>query len=110
MPLLACNTSYNNATHSSTPLLTALDMGVLRIHQDKQWSTMALVGGFTMVLNYQVLVNKAERATKIDPDKAQMCFQIAQPNSAKAKGTKSVIEGNLALKRAKARLEALNAT
>ena len=37
---------------------------------------MALVGGFTMVLNYQVLVNKAERATKIDPDKAQMCFQL----------------------------------
>ena len=49
---------------------------------------MALVGGFTVVENNQVLVNKAEQATKIDPDKAQMCFQIAQANSGKAESKK----------------------
>ena len=40
---------------------------------------MALMGGFAMVENNQVtvLVNEAERATEIDPDEAQRCFQIA---------------------------------
>nr|YP_009948588.1 ATP synthase CF1 subunit epsilon [Sphaeropteris brunoniana]YP_010395686.1 ATP synthase CF1 epsilon subunit [Cyathea lepifera]AHZ57995.1 ATP synthase CF1 subunit epsilon [Dicksonia squarrosa]QKV46562.1 ATP synthase CF1 epsilon subunit [Cyathea lepifera]QOH97768.1 ATP synthase CF1 subunit epsilon [Sphaeropteris brunoniana]UQJ73761.1 ATP synthase CF1 epsilon subunit [Cyathea lepifera] len=94
------------------PLLTALDMGVPRIRHDGQWSTMALMGGFAMIDNNQVtiLVNEAERATEIDPDEAQKSFQTAQANSAKAEGKKRVIEANLAFKRAKARLEALNAS
>nr|YP_010192084.1 ATP synthase CF1 subunit epsilon [Alsophila denticulata]QZN05726.1 ATP synthase CF1 subunit epsilon [Alsophila denticulata] len=94
------------------PLLTALDMGVLRIRHDGQWSTMALMGGFAMIDNNQVtiLVNEAERATEIDPDEARKSFQTAQANSAKAEGKKRVIEANLAFKRAKARLEALNAS
>ncbi len=37
-------------------------------------------------------------------------FQIAQKMLAQAKGGKQVIEANLALKRAKAQLEAINAT
>lgn len=94
------------------PLLTALDMGVPRIRHDGQWSTMALMGGFAMIDNNQVtiLVNEAERATEIDPDEARKSFQTAQANSAKAEGKKRVIEANLAFKRAKARLEALNAS
>nr|YP_009490490.1 ATP synthase CF1 subunit epsilon [Cibotium barometz]YP_010878729.1 ATP synthase CF1 subunit epsilon [Cibotium cumingii]WHE38184.1 ATP synthase CF1 subunit epsilon [Cibotium sinoburmaense]AWH62708.1 ATP synthase CF1 subunit epsilon [Cibotium barometz]WHE37922.1 ATP synthase CF1 subunit epsilon [Cibotium barometz]WHE38009.1 ATP synthase CF1 subunit epsilon [Cibotium barometz]WHE38097.1 ATP synthase CF1 subunit epsilon [Cibotium barometz] len=94
------------------PLLTALDMGVPRIRHDGQWSTMALMGGFAMIDNNQVtiLVNEAERATEIDPDEAQKSFQAAQANLAKAEGKKRVIEANLAFKRAKARLEALNAS
>nr|YP_008474569.1 ATP synthase CF1 subunit epsilon [Marsilea crenata]AGI51465.1 ATP synthase CF1 subunit epsilon [Marsilea crenata] len=93
------------------PLLTALDMGVLRIRQSEQWSAMALMGGFAMIDNNQVtiLVNEAERANEIDPDEARKAFQAAQADSAKAEGKKSVIEANLAFKRAKARLEALNA-
>nr|QKV47007.1 ATP synthase CF1 subunit epsilon [Plagiogyria subadnata] len=93
------------------PLLTASDMGVPRIRHDEQWSTMALMGGFAMIDNNQVtvLVNEAERATEIDPDEARRGFQTAQANLAEAEGKKGVIEANLALKRAKARLEALNA-
>nr|AWL21499.1 ATP synthase CF1 subunit epsilon [Pilularia americana] len=93
------------------PLLTALDMGVSRIRQNEQWSAMALMGGFAMIDNNQVtiLVNEAERANEIDPDEAQKSFEAAQANSAQAEGKKSVIEANSAFKRAKARLEALNA-
>lgn len=92
------------------PLLTALDMGVLKIRHDGQWSAMALMGGFAMIDNNQVtiLVNEAERATEIDPDEARRTFQAAQADSAKAGGKKRVIEANLAFKRAKARLEASN--
>nr|YP_009709494.1 ATP synthase CF1 subunit epsilon [Asplenium nidus]QEW89310.1 ATP synthase CF1 subunit epsilon [Asplenium nidus] len=94
------------------PLLTALDMGVLKIRHDGQWSAMAPMGGFAMIENNQVtiLVNEAERATEIDPDEALRAFQMAQAESAKAKGKKRVIEANLTFKRAKARLEASNAT
>jgi len=66
-----------------------------------------------MIDNNQVtiLVNEAERATEIDPDEARRTFQMAQADSAKAKGKKRVIEANSAFtfKRAKARLEASNA-
>nr|YP_009426866.1 ATP synthase CF1 epsilon subunit [Hymenasplenium unilaterale]ASU95567.1 ATP synthase CF1 epsilon subunit [Hymenasplenium unilaterale] len=94
------------------PLLTALDMGVSKIRHDGQWSAMALMGGFAMIEDNQVtiLVNEAERATEIDPDEAQRIFQMAQADSAKAEGKKRVIEANSTFKRAKARLEASNAT
>nr|YP_010616240.1 ATP synthase CF1 epsilon subunit [Elaphoglossum yoshinagae]WAU47611.1 ATP synthase CF1 epsilon subunit [Elaphoglossum yoshinagae] len=92
------------------PLLTALDMGVSKIRYDGQWSAMALMGGFAMIDNNQVtiLVNEAERATEIDPNEARETFQMAQADSTKAEGKKSIIEANLAFKRAKARLEASN--
>lgn len=72
------------------PLLTALDMGVLKIRYDGQWSTMALMGGFAMVDNNQVtiLVNEAERATEIDPQEAQKNFQTAKANLTQAEGKK----------------------
>nr|YP_010308005.1 ATP synthase CF1 epsilon subunit [Microlepia speluncae]ULU28017.1 ATP synthase CF1 epsilon subunit [Microlepia speluncae] len=93
------------------PLLTALDMGVSRIRYDGQWSAMAPMGGFAMIDGNQVtiLVNEAEKATEIDPDEARESYQAAQADSAKAEGRKRVIEANLALKRAKARLEASSA-
>nr|QKV46650.1 ATP synthase CF1 epsilon subunit [Bolbitis subcordata] len=92
------------------PLLTALDMGVSKIRHDGQWSAMAPMGGFAMIDNNQVtiLANEAERAAEIDPDEARETFQMAQADSTKAEGKKSVIEANLAFKRAKARLEASN--
>uniref|UniRef100_A0AAU7YS18 ATP synthase epsilon chain, chloroplastic n=1 Tax=Elaphoglossum sinii TaxID=3136286 RepID=A0AAU7YS18_9MONI len=92
------------------PLLTALDMGVSKIRHDGQWSAMAPMGGFAMIDNNQVtiLVNEAERATEIDPNEARETFQMAQADSTRAEGKKSIIEANLAFKRAKARLEASN--
>lgn len=92
------------------PLLTALDMGVSKIRHDGQWSAMAPMGGFAMIDNNQVtiLVNEAERASEIDPNEARETFQMAQADSTKAEGKKSIIEANLAFKRAKARLEASN--
>nr|YP_009548411.1 ATP synthase CF1 epsilon subunit [Pityrogramma trifoliata]AYW15232.1 ATP synthase CF1 epsilon subunit [Pityrogramma trifoliata] len=90
------------------PLLTALDMGILKIRNDGQWSAMALMGGFAMIDNNRVtiLVNEAEIANEIDPAEARRNFQTAQAELAKAEGKKRIIEANLAFKRAKARLEA----
>ncbi|MCO5556276.1 hypothetical protein L7F22_009822 [Adiantum nelumboides] len=85
------------------PFLPALDMWVSRIRSDKQWSVMALMSGFAMMDNNQVtiVVNKAERASEIDPDKAQRGFQKAQAELAETKGRRRMIEANLTFKRAK---------
>lgn len=110
--ILSTNSGQVGILPNHAPLLTALDMGVLKVHYDGQWSTMALMGGFAMVDNNQVtiLVNEAERASEIDPEEAQRTFQTTKENLTRAEGKKKIIEANLAFKRAKARLEALNIT
>nr|YP_009424126.1 ATP synthase CF1 subunit epsilon [Schizaea pectinata]APT66094.1 ATP synthase CF1 subunit epsilon [Schizaea pectinata] len=91
------------------PLLTASDIGVPRMRHDEQWSTMALMGGFAMIDNNQVmiLVNEAEQANEIDPEEAHKTFQMARADLAKAEGKKQIIEAGSSFRRAKARLEAL---
>nr|YP_009193420.1 ATPase epsilon subunit [Takakia lepidozioides]UPM51646.1 ATPase epsilon subunit [Takakia lepidozioides] len=94
------------------PPLTAPDIGIIKIRLNGQWFTMALMGGFAMIDNNRmtILVNEAEKAIEIDPREAQDTFQMARDKLAQAGGRKQVIEANLASKRAKARLEAINAT
>nr|AXZ97099.1 ATP synthase CF1 epsilon chain [Callistopteris apiifolia] len=108
--ILSTNSGQVGILPNHAPLLTALDMGVLKVRYDGQWSKMALMGGFAMVDNNRVtiLVNEAERATEIDPEEAQRAFQTAKDNLTRAEGRKKMIEANLAFKRAKTRLEALN--
>nr|AWD77909.1 ATP synthase CF1 subunit epsilon [Odontosoria chinensis] len=109
--ILSTNSGQIGILPNHAPLLTALDMGVLRIRHNGEWFAMALMGGFAMVDDNQVaiLVNEAEIATEIDPDEARKGFQTAQADLAKAENKKSKIEASLAFKRAKARLETLNA-
>nr|YP_010466156.1 ATP synthase CF1 epsilon subunit [Haplopteris ensiformis]UQV94605.1 ATP synthase CF1 epsilon subunit [Haplopteris ensiformis] len=106
--ILSTNSGQIGILPNHAPLLTALDMGVLKIHTNGQWSAMALMGGFAMVENNQVtiLVNEAERASEIDPDEARQSFQLAQTELVEAEGRRKRIEANLRFRRAKARLEA----
>nr|YP_001023707.1 ATP synthase CF1 epsilon subunit [Angiopteris evecta]YP_009117769.1 ATP synthase CF1 epsilon subunit [Angiopteris angustifolia]YP_009992436.1 ATP synthase CF1 epsilon subunit [Angiopteris yunnanensis]ABG79606.1 ATP synthase CF1 epsilon subunit [Angiopteris evecta]AJE71311.1 ATP synthase CF1 epsilon subunit [Angiopteris angustifolia]QNN90621.1 ATP synthase CF1 epsilon subunit [Angiopteris yunnanensis] len=110
--ILSTNSGQIGILPNHAPLLTALDIGVIRIRRDGQWSTMALMGGFATIENNQmtILVNEAETATEIDFEEAQENFQKARTNLAQAESKKRTIEANLAFKRAKARLEAINAT
>nr|YP_009973856.1 ATP synthase CF1 epsilon subunit [Danaea sellowiana]QNH93772.1 ATP synthase CF1 epsilon subunit [Danaea sellowiana] len=110
--ILSTNSGQIGILPNHAPLLTALDIGVIRIRRDGQWSTMALMGGFAMIESNQmtILVNEAETAAEIDFEEAQENFKKAQTSLAQAEGKKRTIEANLAFKRAKARLEAINAT
>nr|YP_010265854.1 CF1 subunit epsilon [Botrychium ternatum]UHY94423.1 CF1 subunit epsilon [Botrychium ternatum] len=109
--ILSTNSGQIGILPNHAPLLTALDIGVMRIRVNGQWSNMALMGGFATIDNNQVtvLVNEAEGAIDINPEEARDTFQKAQTGLARAKGKKETIEANLAFKRAKARLEAINA-
>nr|YP_009549105.1 ATP synthase CF1 epsilon subunit [Haplopteris elongata]AYW16167.1 ATP synthase CF1 epsilon subunit [Haplopteris elongata] len=106
--ILSTNSGQIGILPNHAPLLTALDMGVSKIHTNGQWSAMAPMGGFAMVENNKVtiLVNEAERASEIDPDEARQSFQLAQTELVEAEGRRRRIEANLRFRRAKARLEA----
>nr|YP_010704385.1 ATP synthase CF1 epsilon subunit [Calypogeia suecica]WCP19249.1 ATP synthase CF1 epsilon subunit [Calypogeia suecica]WCP19336.1 ATP synthase CF1 epsilon subunit [Calypogeia suecica] len=108
--ILSTNSGQIGILPNHAPLLTALDIGIVKIRLKEQWSTMALMGGFAMIENNQmtILVNEAEKANEIDLQEAQNTFREAKTNLAQAEGKKQIIEANLAFKRAKARLEAVN--
>ena len=108
--ILSTNSGQIGILPNHAPLLTALDIGVVKIRLKEQWSTMALMGGFAMIENNQmtILVNEAEKANEIDLQEARDAFGKAKNNLTQAEGKKQVIEANLAFKRAKARLEAIN--
>lgn len=109
--ILSTNSGQIGILPNHAPLLTALDIGIMKIRIDNQWTAMALMGGFAMIDSNQmtILVNEAEKASDINLEEAQEVFQVAQINLTEANGRKQVIEANLALKRAKARLEAVSA-
>lgn len=109
--ILSTNSGQIGILPNHAPLLTALDIGIMKIRTNSQWSTMALMGGFAMIENNQltILVNEAEKASDIDREEAQKTFELTQENLNQATGRKQTIEANLAFQRAKARLEAVNA-
>ncbi|CAH8392476.1 unnamed protein product [Eruca vesicaria subsp. sativa] len=71
---------------------------------------MALMGGFARIgyNEITILVNDAEKNSDIDPQEAQQTLEIAEANLRKAEGKRQTIEANLALSRARTRVEALN--
>jgi len=109
--ILSTNSGRIGILPNHAPLLTALDIGIIKIRLNEKWSTMALMGGFAMIDNNQmtILVNEAEKTNEINLQEAQEDFQIARTRLSQANGRKQAIEANLTLKRAKARLEAIEA-
>uniref|UniRef100_UPI0030FF3CA2 ATP synthase CF1 epsilon subunit n=1 Tax=Verhuellia lunaria TaxID=447313 RepID=UPI0030FF3CA2 len=108
--ILSTNSGQIGVLPNHAPVATAVDIGILRIHLDDQWVTMALMGGFARIGSNEitVLVNDAERGSDIDPQEAQRTLEIAEANLSKAEGKRQVIEANLALRRARTRMEAVN--
>ena len=71
---------------------------------------MGLLGGFARINNNEitVLVNDADKGSEIDPQEAQQTLEIAEANLNKAEGKRQTSEANLALRRARTRVEAIN--
>ena len=109
--ILCTNSGQIGVLPNHAPIATAVDIGILRIRLLKdQWLTMALMGGFARINNNEitVLVNDAEKGSDIDPQEAQQTLEIAEANLNKAEGKRQTIEANLALRRARTRVEAIN--
>ena len=108
--ILSTNSGQIGVLQNHAPIATALDIGILRIRLKDRWLTMALMGGFARIGNNEItiLVTDAESASDINPQEAQQTLQIAEANLNKAKGKRQTIEANLALRRARTRVEAIN--
>jgi F-type H+-transporting ATPase subunit epsilon len=91
------------------PLLTALDIGVMRVRIDKEWIPIVLLGGFAEVENNQItiLVNGAEEAADIDANLAQKNLDEATIVFSEACTNKEKIEATQIIRKARARLQAV---
>nr|YP_010850635.1 ATP synthase CF1 subunit epsilon [Lophurella hookeriana]WGH13419.1 ATP synthase CF1 subunit epsilon [Lophurella hookeriana] len=90
------------------PLLTALDIGVMRVRINKDWKPIILLGGFAEVKNNNItiLVNGAEEVTEINLEKAKNDLEEATNAVEEANSSKEKIEATQILRKAKAKLQA----
>lgn len=91
------------------PLLTALDIGVMRVRIEKEWIPIVLLGGFAEVENniITILVNGAEETADIDTETAQQKLDDASAVFAEATTNKAKIEATQNVRKARARLQAI---
>nr|WRY72166.1 ATP synthase CF1 epsilon subunit [Meconopsis torquata] len=108
--VLSTNSGQIGVLPNHAPIATAVDIGILRLRLNDQWLKIALMGGFARVGNNEItiLVNDAEKGSDIDPQEAQQALEIAEANLSRAEGKRQTIEANLAVRRARTRVEAIH--
>nr|YP_010574274.1 ATP synthase CF1 epsilon subunit [Zostera muelleri]UZH94285.1 ATP synthase CF1 epsilon subunit [Zostera muelleri]WNV62021.1 ATP synthase CF1 epsilon subunit [Zostera muelleri] len=108
--ILSTNSGQIGVLPNHAPIATAVDIGLLKIRLNDQWLTVALMGGFARIGNNEITIlgNDAEMSTDIDPQEAKKALEIAKTNLSKAEGKRQTIEANLALRRARTRVESIN--
>ena len=92
-------------------MVTAIDIGVLRVRSNGNWGSIALMGGFAEVEadDVTVLVNGAELGNKSDSSLAEKEFEAAKTKLTQLEGQKDSTEKVKAQERfnkARARLQA----
>ncbi|TVQ07570.1 MAG: F0F1 ATP synthase subunit epsilon [Leptolyngbya sp. DLM2.Bin27] len=108
--ILPTTTGQMGILAGHAPLLTALDVGVMRVRDGKEWVPIALMGGFAEVDANEliILVNGAERGDAIDVDKAKVAYQEAETQLSQVgeDDKQGTIQARQNLKRARAKLQA----
>ena len=91
-------------------LITALDTGLLRIKLDETWTPIILCGGLAEIDRNRVtvLVNDVEELTNIELNEATQKLETAISVLEQAETSKSRLDASVELKKATARLEAIN--
>jgi len=106
--ILPSSTGQLGILRGHSPLLTALDIGVMRVRTDKEWTPIVLMGGFAEVENDEltILVNGAEEGASIDKEAAQKELEEMTIRFNEAESSKERIEATQNLRRARARVQA----
>ncbi|MDJ0799254.1 MAG: ATP synthase F1 subunit epsilon [Calothrix sp. MO_167.B12] len=111
--ILPSTTGQLGILSEHAPMLTALDAGVMRVRagkNQKDWTPIALMGGFAEVEENEVtiLVNGAERGDSIDLESARAAFNEAQTRLSQVTDgdRQEQFQANQAFKRARARFQA----
>ena len=90
------------------PLITSLEIGILRIKVNSKWTPIIVLGGFAVIMNdeIQVLISGVEEVVKEDYAKAKEILAQAKKNLDLAKTTKEIIDASQELKIASAKVQA----
>ncbi|MCL1465221.1 MULTISPECIES: ATP synthase F1 subunit epsilon [Argonema] len=109
--ILPSTTGQLGILSGHAPLLTALDIGVMRVRPDKNWVAIALMGGFAEVESDRVtiLVNGAEKSDTINLEAARTAYNQAQERYNQVQNSENrqeKIQATQAWKKARARFQA----
>ena len=107
--ILPSSTGQVGILTDHAPLLTALDIGVMRLKIDGSWTSIVLMEGFAEVEDNKVtiLCNGAQEGSSIDQKTAQEELEKVTLLVDEATTKKEKIEATIELRKAKARLQAV---
>jgi F-type H+-transporting ATPase subunit epsilon len=107
--ILPSSTGQLGILTDHAPLLTALDIGVMRLKNDGNWTSIVLMEGFAEVENNKVTIfcNGAEEASSINKTAAQEELERVTLLVDQAETKKEKIEATIELRKSKARLQAV---
>nr|QXI87666.1 AtpE [Sargassum feldmannii] len=90
------------------PLITALEIGILRIKVKSSWTPIIVLGGFAVIKNDEVvvLISGVEEMSKQEYSQAKELLNQATKNLDLAKTTKEKIDASQEMKIASSRLQA----
>lgn len=106
--ILPSSTGQLGILTGHAPLLTALDIGVMRLKTGSKWTSIVLMEGFAEVEKdtVTVLCNGAEEADSIDATTAQADLEKTILLVEEAATKKEKIEATIELRKCKARIQA----
>ena len=107
--ILPSSTGQLGILTDHAPLLTALDIGVMRLKTGGNWISFVLMEGFAEVEDNKItiLCNRAEEGASIDAFTAQAALEKVTLLVDEAATKKEKIEATIELRKAKARLQAV---
>jgi F-type H+-transporting ATPase subunit epsilon len=107
--ILPSSTGQLGILTDHAPLLTALDIGVMRLKSDAGWTSIVLMEGFAEVEDNKVtiLCNGAQEGSSIDLKTAQEELEKVTVLVDEATTKKEKIEATIELRKCKARIQAL---
>ena len=108
--ILPSSTGQLGILTDHAPLLTALDIGVMRLKTSGEWISFVLMEGFAEVENniITVLCNGAEEGKNIDLSSAQSELERLTTSVDEAETAKEKIDSSIELRKTKARVQALS--
>ena len=107
--ILPSSTGQIGILTDHAPLLTVLDIGVMRLKSGSDWTSIVLMEGFAEVEanTVTILCNGAEEGSSIDAQKAQAELERVTLLVEEATTKKEKVDTSLELRKAKARLQAI---
>jgi len=106
--LLSTTTGLMGILPNHAPLLTALEIGPLRLRNENEWLSFAVMGGFATIKDNSLtlIVNQAESGTSLEKETVEGNLSKAKAALEEASTPSDLIEAQIAYRKAKARFEA----